>query len=185
MALVLLMGTGCSDGGPGDLAADGGTTVPSSTTAPPSTTGPEASPSTTLSTTDGTQPGITDAQPEPTIGPGLPPSTPPSQPVVTGGGSVATGLAADPACEGPRARVRLSWQPAATTEQMVAVSARPDGLETGNYTTSGVLGATASTYELQESQPGGIYYWRVLNRRDDGWAASETAQFEGPTCVSF
>lgn len=68
---------------------------------------------------------------------------------------------------------------------MVAVSARKDGLDTGNYTTSEVLPPDRSTYSLRDSQPGGIYYWRVLTRRDGGWVGSATAQFEGPTCVPF
>ncbi len=65
------------------------------------------------------------------------------------------------------------------------MSARPDGLDSGNYTTSEELPADHSTYELRDSQPGGVYYWRVLTRRGDAWAASATAQFEGPTCVAF
>jgi len=84
-----------------------------------------------------------------------------------------------------RSLVKLFWDPAGSAEQAVAVSARPDGLDGGNYTTSETLPASQSTYELRESQPGGIYYWRVLTRGGDGWLASATATFEGPTCVTF
>jgi hypothetical protein len=102
-----------------------------------------------------------------------------------GGGAVATGLAADPGCEGSLPRVRLSWTPAGSGGQVVAVSARPGGLESGSYSASEELSPSASTYELRDSQPGGVYYWRVLTRSDGGWAASETGQYEGPTCVPF
>jgi hypothetical protein len=119
-------------------------------------------------------------------GPGLPTQPPPSEPVTTGGGgSSATGLNALPGCEGARALVKLAWTPAGTGDQRVAVSARPDGLDTGNYTASETLPPARATYELRDSQPGGVYYWRVLTRRGDAWVASATAQFEGPTCTTF
>jgi hypothetical protein len=165
-------------------------TVPddvSPTSSPPATGGQTAD--TTVAPGGGTtRPPATNPSTTTSLGgPGLPPSTPPSQPVVTagGGGSVATGLSSLPGCEAGRALVRLSWRPSGANEQVVAVSARKDGLDTGNYTTSEVLAPDRSSYSLRDSQPGGIYYWRVLTKRDGGWAASATAQFEGPTCVPF
>ncbi|MEA2703803.1 MAG: hypothetical protein QOD63_1748 [Actinomycetota bacterium] len=158
---------------------------PSSSTTPSTpATGTDDGSTVGATTTEPVQPATTAAQTPPT-GPGLPPSPPPSQPVVTGGGSVATGLSALPGCEGTKPLTRLSWQPAGANVQVVAVSARPDGLESGNYTTSEELPGDHAAYELRDSQPGGVYYWRVLTRDGDVWAASATAQFEGPTCVAF
>lgn len=203
LVLTLLLVSGaCSDGGSGEAtsavgaasetAATAGeqttSTVPASDASPTSTPGTstQGTATTTTPQTATTRPAANDATTTSLGGPGLPPSTPPSQPVVTGGGgSVATGLTAVPGCEAGRGVVTLSWQPGGTNEQVVAVSTRKDGLDTGNYTTSEVLASGRSTYSLRDSQPGGIYYWRVLTRRDGGWAASATAQFEGPTCVPF
>lgn len=125
-----------------------------------------------------------------TVGePGLPPNPPPTAPVTTiGTDRVASGLAADPGCDRAdpaRALVKLSWTPAGTGEQLVAVSTRPDGFQTGVQSTTEALAADRSSYELAGAQPGGVYYWRVLTRTTAGWAASPTAQFEGPTCVRF
>lgn len=194
LALVLAAGA-CSDGGSEEETSAAGerttTTVPAadpSPTSSPSATGGPTVDSTVAPAGSTTRPPPTSASTATSLGgPGLPPSTPPSQPVVTasGGGSVATGLSALPGCDAGRALVRLSWRPSGANEQVVAVSARKDGLDTGNYTTSEVLAPDRSTYSLRDSQPGGIYYWRVLTRRDGGWAASATAQFEGPTCVPF
>lgn len=201
LTIVLVSGA-CSDGGSGEATSAAGaasettataggqssTTVPAGDAAPTSTPGEstQGTATTTTPPTATTRPAANDATTTSLGGPGLPPSTPPSQPVVTGGGgSVATGLTAAPGCEAARGVVKLSWQPGGASEQVVAVSTRKDGLDTGNYTTSEVLAPDRATYSLSDSQPGGIYYWRVLTRRDGGWAASATAQFEGPTCVPF
>ncbi len=189
--VVLLMAGACGASGSDNGAAQ----EPVSTTGEQSTTSPAAGTGTTAPVTTSpvgtqastTRPPASTGSSTTLGGPGFPPSTPPSQPVVTGpsAGAVATGLTALPGCENGRALVKLSWQPAGTNEQTVAVSARRDGLDTGNYTTSEILAANQSTYALRDSQPGGIYYWRVLTRRSGEWAASATAQFEGPTCVAF
>ncbi|MCA1691867.1 MAG: hypothetical protein LC733_06595 [Actinobacteria bacterium] len=65
------------------------------------------------------------------------------------------------------------------------MSTRQDGLDSGSAASSEPLPADRSTYQLSDSQPGGVYYWRVLTRSGSGWAASETAQFEGPTCAHY
>jgi hypothetical protein len=84
-----------------------------------------------------------------------------------------------------RSLVTLNWTPTGSGEQRVVISTRQDGLDSGNAGASAALDAGRSTYQLLDSQPGGVYYWRVLTRSGDGWAASETAQFEGPTCALF
>lgn len=160
-----------------------------------------------VATTDSTSQGPDtrpDTPPEPTVatdaptttepvgtigeGTGLPPEPPPVGEVTVGGGGAATGLAADPRCDpGDLARslVTLNWTPSGSGEQRVVVSTRQDGLDSGNAMASAPLDAGRSTYQIRDSQPGGVYYWRVLTRSGDGWAASDTAQFEGPTCALF
>ena len=174
---------GCTDDTTGSSAASS-TTAPTVGPAPDGlTTTAELSPTTApVEQPAGTGGPATKATPGE---PGLPPSPPPSEPVVSNGGPGATGLMADPGCDGARPRTLLSWQPSGANVQLVAVSARPDGLDSGNYTATEELPAGRSSYELRDSQPGGVYYGRVLTRQGSGWAASETAQFEGPTCVPF
>ena len=190
VALVLLAGAGCSQGEFGQFARDGTSTTtspaPSVTVTPTASDVPATSAPEVTTTTIGNP--TTTARTQTTVGgPGLPPLPPPTQPVITGARTdeTATNLRSEPGCEGGRAVVRLFWRPVGAAEQQVAVSARPDGLDGGNYTTSETLPAARGDYVLRESQPGGIYYWRVLTRRGSGWAASETAQFEGPVCTSF
>ncbi|MGH9136720.1 MAG: hypothetical protein ACRD0G_06690 [Acidimicrobiales bacterium] len=184
--LALLAASGCG-GGDDDDQAGARSDAPETTTTIESTT----TPTTTTGPTTTTPPDATTATTEPgggTVGaPGLPPQPPPSEPIRVGGG-VATGLAADPRCDPAdpaTALVTLSWQPAGSGEQLVAVSTRQDGFDTGTYASSETLAPDRSSYQLRDSQPGGLYYWRVLTRQGDGWAASDTATFEGPTCVSF
>ncbi|MGH9223911.1 MAG: hypothetical protein ACRD2W_09060 [Acidimicrobiales bacterium] len=188
MALVLvLVGAGaCSDGGFGDFASQTTSTVrpgPSVTLGGPPTS--DTQPADTTTTTLSTATSST-APPTTVRSTGQPASTPPSQPVVTGARTDATAsnLTAAPSCEGGRPLVRLTWAPVGNAEQVVAVSSRPDGLDSGNYTSSEVLPASRAVYELRESQPGGFYYWRVLTRRGSGFAASETSQFQGPSCTT-
>ena len=207
IALVVVL-AGCEDGG---TEASSGNTHPSVTlgseataggpsTVPPSvgsgtgataatastgtsgggstgTTGSAAG-STTTVTAGGGAPG----------GPGLPPAPPPTGPVTVGGAAAATNLASRPGCDPEnltRPLVRLTWQPSGGGEQVVAVSTRPDGFQTGVQAASEALPANRAEYELRDSQTGGVYYWRVLTRTGPGWAASASAQFEGPTCVRF
>jgi hypothetical protein len=189
VALVALGALGaCSDGGFGDFAAQTTSTAvrpqPSVTLGGSSTSEPQPADTTTTTTTAST-PSST-APPTTTRSTGQPASTPPSQPVVTGARTDATAsnLSANPGCEGGRPLVRLTWEPVGNAEQVVAVSSRPDGLDSGNYTSSEVLPASRAVYELRESQPGGVYYWRVLTRRGSGFAASETSQYQGPICTT-
>jgi hypothetical protein len=186
LALVAL--GGCSDGGFGDFASQTTSTAvrpqPSVTLGESPTSEPQ--PGETSTTTSSVAASSSTAQPATTRSTGQPASTPPSQPVVTGARTDATAsnLSANPGCEAGRPLVRLTWEPVGNAEQVVAVSSRPDGLDSGNYTSSEVLPASRAVYELRESQPGGIYYWRVLTRRGSGFAASETSQFQGPVCTT-
>lgn len=185
VAAVAALLVACSDGNFGDFASQSTTTA-----ARPQASVTLAEPSTSMdgsTTTTNTAPASSSsAAPDTTRSTGQPASTPPSAPVVTGARTDATAsnLAAAPGCEGGRPLVRLSWEPVGNAEQVVAVSSRPDGLDSGNFTSSETLAASRGAYELRESQSGGIYYWRVLTRRGSGFAASETSQFLGPSCTT-
>lgn len=140
------------------------TGVPSSTGVPSPTTVPSSTPGSQFSP--------------------IPDLTPP--PGIVAGGAVATDLESlgfcDPAAPSIAA-VSLTWRPAATGGQLVAVATRPDGFETGRFTVSAELPAGQDQFTFAPVEPGGVYYWRVLTRSGPGWAASEIATFTGPTCI--
>ena len=191
-ALVMLVaGAACGGGNFGDFAKQSTSTTARGQVsvtvggATPSTGTPGATSAETTTTTIPTSTSST-APPTTTRSTGQPASTPPSQPVITGARTDATAsnLKATTACESGRPVVRLSWEPVGNAEQVVAVSSRPDGLDSGNYTSSENLAATRTTYELREVQPGATSYWRVLTRRGTGFAASETSQFDVPGCTT-
>jgi hypothetical protein len=79
--------------------------------------------------------------------------------------------------------VTLSWKPSGEAEQLVAIATRADGFDGGRYTVSGPLPPGTTAYRVRALEPGGVYYWRVLTRRGDVWAASPVRTFVGPTCV--
>jgi len=194
--LVLAMTAGCGDDDATGVAASGptssanpaaletgsSTSVPGQEAAPESTVAPPGPQSDSTATTSATVP-------EPPVGsPGLPPEPPPAGPVTLGGGQAATGLVADPRCDPAalaRPLVTFTWNPSGSGEQRLVVSTRQDGFESGIFTSSEPLEADRTSYQLSDSQSGGVYYWRVLTRAGDAWAASETAQFDGPTCAPF
>lgn len=158
-----------------------------SATAAPSTSLPTATSSSTPTPSSSSVPTATTTTPAPTPIPQLtavPVRTPPAG--VTEGGSGATSLSSLGFCDPDSpatAAMALTWRSARAGEQLVAISTRPDGFETGRYTVSENLPATQEQYAVSPVEPGGVYYWRVLTRSGQGWIASQVATFTGPTCV--
>ena len=149
-------------------------TLGASTTEPTTTGGATLTPPTAATST--------------TIGSGfapVPEAPPPAEPVHDGGPG-ATALAVTQTCNpaSPASpAVVLTWQPATTGEQLVAVAVLPDGFETDRYTVTDELPAELASYSISPVQPGGVYRWRVLTRTGGGWKASDIAEFTGPTCI--
>ena len=102
---------------------------------------------------------------------------------------MALGLEAKAECSQTELRkgiAKLSWKVAATPgiAQRVDVSIYRDGFETGKFETVGSLPPRQSSLVWERLDPGIIHYYRVLTLHTQGWVASETASFEGPTCVA-
>lgn len=160
-------------------SSEGATSSPA-----PSSSTAVASPSVSASPTGNPPPtAVPSSTPGSQFSP-IPDRTPP--PDIVAGGAVATDLESlafcDPAAPSIAA-VSLTWRPAATGGQLVAVATRPDGFETGRFTVSAELPAGQDQFTFAPVEPGGVYYWRVLTRSGQAWAASEIATFTGPTCI--
>lgn len=69
------------------------------------------------------------------------------------------------------------------TEQRVQVTRFADGFESGNYELGPVLGPDVSSFRYEDPQGTAKHMWRVLTRRGDTWAASDSAEFFGPGCI--
>jgi len=81
----------------------------------------------------------------------------------------------------------LAWTLAVPpgAEQLVALTTVRNGLDHGRYRLSKPLPPDRTEMVWEEDvEPGVVHYWRVLTRQADGWAPSETATFNGPTCVA-
>jgi hypothetical protein len=146
------------------------------TRAPP---GVSASP--TLQASIEVQPSETPA-PAPTLPPGTPILPP-------GGEGAATGLNAEVGCSEivPRTGIaNLNWNAAAPSgsEQRIALTIFPDGFETGNFEVTEALPPNQSSLVWEPLEGQAIHYWRVLTLHSKGWVPSDTASFEGPTCVA-
>jgi hypothetical protein len=189
-AVVLGLGAavlgGCGSGDDTIPAAAGQSSTPAS--APPTTASGEGAtgtspPGPTTTPPDRTRTTVFDHPP----GSDLPDRPPPPEPVTTRG-SVATGLKAVVGCDPAaptRGIVKLSWTAAPSGgEQLVGFTTRKHGFETGPYAVSAALPAGRASYQLGGTQAGGAYYWRVLTRFGQGWAASAAQSFSGPTCVT-
>jgi hypothetical protein len=105
-----------------------------------------------------------------------------------GGPGAATGLQSDTGCktEDPgEAFADLSWTVAEERgkEQRVAVTIFRDGFDTGNYEVSEPLDSGQNSLRWERFHGQAIHFWRVLTLHDSGWTPSETASFEGPTCI--
>jgi hypothetical protein len=80
----------------------------------------------------------------------------------------------------------LSWTvaPSRGVEQKVVITLLRDGFEKGDYESSERLPAKQSSLRWERLSGQAIHFWRVLTLLETGeWVPSETAQFEGPTCV--
>lgn len=111
-----------------------------------------------------------------------------SGPVLSAGGQrAASDLESRTGCsddEVGRGFADLTWTPATQRgqEQKLQVTIFREGFESGNFKVSEALTPDRASYRwTPEGQA--IHQWRVLTRHSDGWVPSETARFEGPSCV--
>jgi len=106
-----------------------------------------------------------------------------------GGAGAATSLESSVACsetEEGLAVARLRWHPADDrgSAQRVVVSIFFGGLDQGRLEASGPLVPARDAFVWYRVHGRAVHYWRVLTRHADGWHASETVTFTGPTCIS-
>ena len=78
----------------------------------------------------------------------------------------------------------LTWVPATKRgqEQKLQVTIYRNGFDSGDFKLSESLPPGKSSYTWSP-QGQAVHQWRVLTRHPDGWIPSETARFEGPSCV--
>jgi hypothetical protein len=167
LAVVPAVAGACSS----DSDGTSGTTVVSSTTSSPG-----GSRSTAPRTTTTLAP-VTDRS--------IPTNPPPREPVVTAR-DTARNLRDTAGCDPLQpssALVTLLWEPTREGAQLVAIAPRADGFDTGRYTVSDEFPPAASSYRVGSMEPGGVYYWRVLTRRGDEWAASPVRTVTAPICA--
>jgi hypothetical protein len=105
-----------------------------------------------------------------------------------GGPGAATNLQSEIDCspvERRRGLARLQWTPAEEpgTAQQIAVTIFKDGFETGQFERSERLPPRQSSLVFEDVQGQALHRWRVLTLQPAGWVPSETARFEGPTCL--
>jgi hypothetical protein len=106
-----------------------------------------------------------------------------------GDSRAATDLQVEVECSETELRqgiAKLSWTVAKSpgSEQRVAITIVRDGFESGEFEMSGPLAPDQSSLVWEQLHGQAIHYWRVLTLHGDKWSASETASFEGPTCVA-
>lgn len=149
---------------------------------------PATEPSPTTETVDEQSPSPTPspAEPSPTAtgGEGTPSPTSSAVPSKT-----ATELESETDCsdEDPQQGVvQFSWTPSATRgdAQRIDITTVRGGFERGQFTSLDEIGPELSSLRWEEVQGQAIHFWRVMTLHGDQWAASETAEFEGPTCIA-
>jgi len=109
--------------------------------------------------------------------------------VAVGGPGAASALQSQPGCDDShpgQALAKLTWTPAdrQAQAQRVDVTIYPDGFDRGKFERSSLLSPDRDSLVWTELRGQAFHYWRVLSQQADGWVASETASFEGPTCIS-
>jgi hypothetical protein len=82
--------------------------------------------------------------------------------------------------------VRFTWVPAASTgrAQRIELTEYKGGFASGQLLLTKGLSKEQSSHAWKQSEPGILYYWRVLTLQPGGWISSEIADFYGPTCVA-
>lgn len=111
-------------------------------------------------------------------------------PVLAPGGAGAASdleakLGCNPADPG-KGVATLNWSVAQSAggEQRVVLTVYRDGFSRGAFQASGPLSPGQASLAWEGLEPGVIHFWRVLTLQSGGWAPSEIASFEGPTCVA-
>jgi hypothetical protein len=105
-----------------------------------------------------------------------------------GGPEAATALEAvaycDPLTPGVTV-VELRWkvaEAAVAAEQRVDVAGTSARFREGTFAKHGALSPGTTSMVLRSVEPGIAYRWRVLSKTAQGWVASATGRFDGPTC---
>jgi hypothetical protein len=106
-----------------------------------------------------------------------------------GGPGAATELDSSITCSSTEkglAVATLRWQAAVKrgSSQRVVVSIYFRGLEQGRLEASAPLSPKRHAFAWYRVHGRAVHYWRVLTRHSDGWHASKTVTFTGPTCLS-
>jgi len=111
----------------------------------------------------------------PTGTPLLPPGSP----------GMATNLRAEIECKDLAPIANLNWTPALNrgSAQRLDVATFIGGFERGEFETTGPLPPDQSALLWERVRPGVLHYWRVLTLYKDSWTPSETASFNGLTCL--
>ena len=177
-----------------------GTSTPNASTSTPGSSAPAAASPTSPSNTQpplalDASPGVSQAHRSATLTPSavsatpIPfPTLPPGTPILSPGGArAATGLAAETECSQTvpsRGNAKLIWTTAVNrgAEQRVIVTIY--SFEDGPFETTEPLPPDQTSLVWTRVHGQAIHFWKVLTLQADGWAPSETAEFEGPACIS-
>lgn len=163
---------------PPDYASDGSDTTSRNKTSPTNET-----------TSTGSAPGTSAAATSHTTLSTAPQTQIPRESLAPGGGgSAATDLEAASECDPDRGVIaQLSWSLASQPgdAQQVALTQFADGFETGRFSLSDKLPASAALYTWSAGlEPGITYRWEVLTRHGDVYTRSDTATFRGADCFA-
>jgi len=109
----------------------------------------------------------------------------PDVPILPPGGlGAATNLQSMVECEEPgKAIAKLSWTPASSPGSIQRVDVTIYSFEGDQFEISKPLSPDQSSLVWEQLRGQAIHDWRVLTLQSNGWVPSETASFEGPTCV--
>jgi hypothetical protein len=129
---------------------------------------------------------VSSTTPTPNTAPTVPTmlSSTPDIPILPPGGpGAATKLQSEVDCAEPgRAVARLSWTPASIPGSAQRVDVTIYSFDT-KYDSSMLLSADQTSLVWEPLRGQAIHDWRVLTLQVNGWVPSETASFEGPTCI--
>jgi hypothetical protein len=105
-------------------------------------------------------------------------------PMPPGNPAAATGLHSEVDCEVPgKAIVKLSWKIASIPGSAQRVDVTIYSFDEDKFDSSELLPPDQSSFVWDRLRGQAIHDWRVLTLHPEGWVSSETAGFEGPTCV--
>ncbi|HXQ37639.1 MAG TPA: hypothetical protein VN843_26745, partial [Anaerolineales bacterium] len=110
-------------------------------------------------------------------------STPDAPILQRGGPRAATNLQSEVECAQPGLAVaRLTWTPASNRGSAQRIDVTIYSFDT-KFDSSVLLSPNENSLVWDKLKGQAIHDWRVLTLHADGWVPSETARFEGPTCI--